>query len=328
MIRWLVAFLIAALSTMPAAAHVTELAVLSVQDRAPGAGGFGDGRYMVGWEMKPSSEFGATLQPIFPEHCVFDEPLLDCGDRGLVGQLGFEGIGQGQSAALFKVFGEGGVRVFTLTPAVPTALVAPDFDPTSWAGLAEIFGAYVQIGIEHILLGVDHLLFVLGLIWVARGGWMLVKCITAFTVAHSVTLVAVTFGWVGVPEVFVNAMIALSIAFIGVEVINAHRGEQTVTLRHPWAVSFGFGLLHGFGFANALIQLGLPDGAIPVALLAFNVGVEVGQLAFVFAVLALGWAYAVMRVTWPAWGRLIPAYVIGGLGAYWFIDRTATLIGA
>lgn len=312
----------------PAAAHVTELAVLMVDDRGGGAGTAGDGRYSVRWEMKPNTDYGAGLEPIFPPQCAYEAPVLDCGEAGLVGRLGFEGIGDGQSAALFKIRDQhGGIRVFTLTPAAPYAEVHPSFDATSWAGLAEVFVAYLQIGIEHILLGIDHLLFVLGLVWIARGRWMLVKTITAFTLAHSVTLVAVTFGWVGVPEVFVNALIALSIVFIGVEVIHAHRGRSTVTLRHPWAVSFGFGLLHGFGFANALVQLGLPEGAVPTALVAFNVGVEIGQLGFVFAVLALAWAYRVMRVGWPVWGRLAPAYAIGGLGALWFFQRTAVLIG-
>ncbi|MCG8443013.1 MAG: HupE/UreJ family protein, partial [Caulobacterales bacterium] len=184
------------------------------------------------------------------------------------------------------------------------------------------------IGVEHILLGVDHLLFVLGLMWISRTRWMLLKTITAFTLAHSVTLGAVTFGWVGVPESFVNAMIALSIVFVAVEVMNARAGRSTLTLRHPWAVSFFFGLLHGFGFANALINLGLPDAAVPLALLAFNIGVELGQIAFVFGVLALAWSYRVMRVAWPSWSQVAPAYAIGGLAAFWFYQRVEILLGA
>ncbi len=328
MIRLAIALLAILLAPLPAQAHVTELAVLKIHDGGPVGGVMGDGRYTVTWELKPNTEFGAALEPLFPEQCVFEEPVLDCGDRGLTGRLGFEGIGEGQSAAMFKVIDAAGTRVFTLTPAAPTARISPAFRADSWAGLAEIAIAYLQIGIEHILLGVDHLLFVLGLIWIAQGRWMLIKTVTAFTVAHSVTLGAVTFGYVGVPEIFVNAMIALSIVFIGVEVIHAHRGESTLTLRHPWAVSFFFGLLHGFGFANALVALGLPEDALPVALVAFNLGVEIGQLAFVLAVVALAWAYRVMLVSWPGWARLVPAYGIGALGAFWFLDRTATLFGA
>jgi len=316
-----------ALAAAPATAHVTEIAVLSISQVASGPEGGAGGRYRLTWEMKPNTEKGADLEPILPEHCAREGVEIDCGAKGLVGEIGFEGIGAGQSAAMFKIRGaDGAVQVYTVTPANPTAQVSPSFDAGSWEGRAQILVAYLQIGIEHILLGVDHLLFVLGLIWVATGRWMLLKTITAFTVAHSITLGAVTFGWVGVPEAFVNALIALSIVFIGVEVIHARQGRSTVTLRHPWAVSFGFGLLHGFGFANALVALGLPDQAIPLALLAFNIGVEIGQIAFVLAVIALGWAYREMRVGWPGWAQVAPAYAIGGLAAFWTIERVIVLV--
>ncbi|MEM6677356.1 MAG: HupE/UreJ family protein [Pseudomonadota bacterium] len=307
----------------PAArAHVTELAVISLH-------ALDEQRWTMTWEMRPSTDYGASLQPLFPEHCVLEGPVLDCGETGLVGALGFEGIGAGQSAAMFKLHDlDGGTRVFTLTPAEPTALVRPSFSAESWAGLLRVGYAYLQIGIEHILLGVDHLLFVLGLVWIARGGWQLFKTITAFTLAHTVTLGAVAFGHLGVSERYVNALIALSIVFVGIEIIKAHRGEATLTLRYPWAVSFLFGLLHGLGFATALVGLGLPESAVPMALLAFNLGVELGQIAFVLAVLMLGWAYHVMRVSWPSWSRLVPAYGIGAIGAFWFFDRVAVLMGA
>ena len=315
------ALLLGLLATSPQA-HVTELAVLSILD-------MGNGTYRIVWEAKPNTEIGSELEPIFPEHCVHSGAELDCGQDGLAGTIGFEGIGEGQSAALFKLRTTGGgLQVITLTPAQPTAEIRPDFDAESWAGLWSVFAAYLQIGIEHILLGIDHLLFVLGLLWISRGRWMLFKTITAFTLAHSVTLTAVTFGYVGVPEPFVNAMIALSIAFVGLEVINAQRGISTFTLRQPWIVAFLFGLLHGFGFANALVQLGLPEGAVPTALIAFNLGVELGQIAFVLLVLALAWAYREMRVHWPDWSRPIPAYAIGSVGAFWFFERTAILLGA
>lgn len=311
-----------ALAGPEARAHLSEVAVLQLNE-------LGNGRYTVVWELEPITPQGDRLEPTFPAHCTYEAPTLDCGTRDLVGELTFANIGSRQSAALFKITSlEGSTRVLTVTPAQPVAKVTPGFDASSWAGMAEIFAAYLNIGIEHILLGIDHLLFVLGLIWIARGRWMLFKTITAFTVAHSVTLGAVTFGWVGVPELFVNALIALSIVFIGVEVLHARAGRSTVTLRHPWAVSFGFGLLHGFGFANALIELGLPQDAVPLALLAFNLGVEVGQIAFVLGVLAMAWAYRVMQVHWPDWSRTVPAYAIGGLAAFWFLDRVSLLLGA
>ena len=305
-----------------AAAHSTALAVLRLNEIA-------EGRYTISWEIKPTLLAGEGLQPIFPPHCERDDALLDCGDEGLVGALGFQGLGAGSSAAMFKVKRLGAdTQVYTLTPASPTAQAVRNFDAETWAGRAEIASAYFIIGVEHIMLGVDHLLFVLGLIWVARTRWMLVKTITAFTVAHTFTLAAATYGWIGVPEAFVNAMIALSIAFIGVEVLKARAGEQTATLRYPWLVSFFFGLLHGFGFANALVELGLPAAAAPIALLAFNVGVEAGQIAFVFGVLALAWAYRVMRVTWPGWAQALPAYAIGGLAMLWFAQRVEILMSS
>ncbi|MEO1291543.1 MAG: HupE/UreJ family protein [Pseudomonadota bacterium] len=303
----------------PATAHVTELAVLRLTE-------VGEGRYTLTWEMRPTTPTGTGLQPVFPPHCTATPNLLDCGAEGLVGRLGFEGIGAGQSAAMFKIRDlEGSTQIYTVTPANPVVTVSRSFDASSWEGMTEIALAYTAIGFEHILLGIDHLLFVLGLIWIARGRWMLLKTITAFTVAHSVTLAAVTFGWVGVPEVFVNAMIALSIVFIGVEVLYARQGRSTLTLRHPWAVSFVFGLLHGFGFADALVALGLPETAVPLALLSFNIGVELGQIAFVLIVLALAWAYRVMRVRWPDWAHVAPAYAIGSLAALWFYQRVEVL---
>lgn len=305
-----------------ARAHVTELAVLKVTEIAKGA-------FRITWELKPNTDITANLEPIFPPHCKREDLTLDCGEKGLVGALSFEGIGQGQSAAMFKLsFRDGSTQLHTLTPSRPIVQVSENFSVASWEGLQQIGLSYLSLGVEHIMLGIDHLLFVLGLIWISRSSWMLFKTITAFTVAHTVTLGAVTFGWVGVPENFVNAMIALSIVFIGVEVLHARQGRSTVTLRNPWAVSFFFGLLHGFGFANALLALGLPEQAVPLALVAFNLGVEIGQIAFVFGVLALAWAYRAMRVFWPQWSVAAVAYVIGGVGALWFFQRTVTLLTA
>lgn len=318
----LAAALFAFLAASAAQAHLTDVAVLKLS-------ALDDGRFTVRWELEPNKDRETPLLPIYPPQCVYAQPMLDCGEEGLAGELGFDGIGDGQAAAMFKIEDRSGaVRVYTLTPSSPTAEIRPAFDAGSWAGLAEVFSAYAAIGFEHILAGVDHLLFVLGLIWIARGGWMLFKTITAFTVAHSLTLAAASFGWVGVPETFVNALIALSIVFIGVEALKAQAGGTSLTLRHPWAVSFGFGLLHGFGFATALIDLGLPSEAAPIALFAFNVGVELGQIAFVLLVFALVWSCRVMAVRWPRWSIRVPAYGIGCLASLWFFQRVALMIGS
>ena len=188
--------------------------------------------------------------------------------------------------------------------------------------------AHLRLGVEHILLGVDHLLFVLGLLLIVPSRAMLVKTITSFTLAHSLTLAVATLGYAEAPMLPLNAAIALSILFLGPEVVRARRGGTSLTLRHPWIVAFAFGLLHGFGFATGLTAMGLPRAEIPLALLLFYVGVEIGQLAFVGLVLALERAFAVLEVRWPAWARAVPGYVVGSLGAYWTIERTALLLRA
>src|SRR5215471_4675292 len=156
-----------------------------------------------------------------------------------------------------------------------------------------------------------------GVIWRCGRGWMLVHTITAFTVGHSLSLAAATFGWVGVPERPLNAAIALSIVFVGVEIVKLQRGQIGLTARYPWVVAFAFGLLHGLGFATALTTLGIPQTTLPFALLFFNIGVELGQLAFVFVVLALMWAHRRMQATLPRWGDALPAYGIGSIAAFW-----------
>jgi hypothetical protein len=167
---------------------------------------------------------------------------------------------------------------------------------------------------------------VLGLLLIVRDRWMLVKTVTAFTVAHSITLAVATFGIATVPPLPLNAAIALSILFLGPEIVRRWRGETSFTIRHPWVVAFGFGLLHGFGFASGLAQLGLPRGEIPLALLLFNVGVELGQLAFVLVILLLERAFRQLEIHWPILVQRLPGYAVGTLGAFWTIQRVAILV--
>ena len=164
---------------------------------------------------------------------------------------------------------------------------SPQFTVEAPAGTGEVAWSYLVLGVEHILGGVDHLLFVLALLLIVRGGKRILITVTAFTVAHSITLVAATLGWVHVPGPPVEAMIALSIVFVAAEIVRGLQGKPGLTARAPWIVAFSFGLLHGFGFAGALAEVGLPQKAIPVALLTFNVGVELGQLIFVALVVAV-----------------------------------------
>jgi len=185
---------------------------------------------------------------------------------------------------------------------------------------------FLRLGIEHILTGVDHLLFVLGLLLIVRGRWTLLKTITAFTLAHSITLAIATLGWANAPAPPLNAAIALSILFLGPEMVRVRRGETSLAILHPWVVAFSFGLLHGFGFASGLVALGLPRSEIPLALLFFNVGVELGQLFFVGIVLLLMRSFRLLEIRWPRWAGWFPAYLVGSLGAYWTLQRTVMMI--
>ena len=201
----------------------------------------------------------------------------------------------------------------------------PWLDFTGSMATAEVARAYTLHGVQHILYGVDHLLFVFGLLLIVSRRWMLIKTITAFTVAHSITLAIATLGAVQVAPGPLNACIALSILFLGPEIVKSWRGESSLTLRHPWLVAFLFGLLHGFGFASALIDAGLPRSVLPLALLTFNVGVEIGQLAFVAMILLLMRSLRQLQFIWSNWAYKIPGYTVGSLGALWTIQRVVAL---
>lgn len=246
---------------------------------------------------------------------------ISTGGQGLVGS---EIVVHGLQATMLDVlvrieFHDGRTVTHLLRPSAPSFVV-----PGPEGGGAPV-ATYGLLGVEHILLGVDHLLFVLCLLLLVRGIGPLVKTITAFTLAHSITLGLATLGYVHISIAPVEAVIALSILFLASEVVKLQRGFPGLTSRHPWLVAFTFGLLHGFGFAGALSEVGLPAGDIPLALLLFNLGIEAGQLLFVAAVLA---AMALLRAfITPSspWVKSVPIYLIGCTAAYWFIARTATL---
>jgi hydrogenase/urease accessory protein HupE len=185
---------------------------------------------------------------------------------------------------------------------------------------------YLWLGVQHIAMGPDHLLFVLGLVLLVRDRWRLVGTITAFTLAHSVTLAAAALEVVRLPVDAVEAVIALSLVCLAVELVHAERGRCGLMARVPWAVAMAFGLLHGFGFASTLLDVGLPPGDVPMALLAFNVGVEMGQVAFVLLVLPVLATWRELVREPPAWARLVPAYGIGTLAMYWVAERVAVAL--
>ena len=253
---------------------------------------------------------------------LLERRLIETDGAGLAGRrVELVGLQATITDVLVRVRLRDGTRTTTLVhPSQPWIEVAAP------RGLPAVAAGYVVSGVHHILLGVDHLLFVLGLLLIVRDRVMLVKTISAFTVAHSITLAIATLGGASVPAPPLNAAIALSILFLGPEIIRAWRGETSFTLRHPWVVAFAFGLLHGFGFASGLTTMGLPGSEIPLALLMFNLGVELGQLLFVAIILLLERAFRVLQVRWPRAVEMLPAYAVGSLGAYWTIQRVALLL--
>ncbi len=213
---------------------------------------------------------------------------------------------------------DGTSRVSRLTSSAPSFVVpeAPIWQQTA--------ATYLGLGVEHILLGIDHLLFVLALLLLVRGLRQVLLTITAFTLAHSITLAAATLGWINVPQTPVEAVIALSIVLVAAELVHRERGRTSLAQQWPWVIAFTFGLLHGFGFAGALNEIGLPQQAIPLALLFFNVGVEIGQILFIVAVYA-AWALSrrlLVGLPKPI-TRYGPACITGTLATYWTKERIA-----
>ncbi len=327
----LLLILLGGLSHGPAAqAHDSRPAYLELNETAPG-------RYEVLWRTPISAGMHLPVVLKFPDGArnitapspkeftgmLLERRWIDAGNDGLAGKrIEFVGL----QATITDVL----VRVRTLDGTHTTTLVHPSQPWIKMAaphGIAAVAAAYLMYGFEHIMYGTDHLLFVLGLMLMVQDLWMLLKTITAFTLAHSITLAAATLGYVHVPSPPLEAAIALSIMFVGVEVLRSLRGETSLTLRQPWLVAFAFGLVHGLGFASGLASLGLPEGDIPVALLMFNVGVEAGQLSFVAVMLLLVRCFDLLNIHWPRPARMAPAYVVGSVGAFWTIDRIVAMIG-
>jgi hydrogenase/urease accessory protein HupE len=248
---------------------------------------------------------------------------IDAGPNGLAGKrIEFAGL----QSTITDVL----VRVETLDGRSWTAIAHPS---QPWVDLAtpqtwiEVAGTYVMQGVRHILFGADHMLFVLGLLLIVRDRWMLLKTVTAFTVAHGLTLAIATLCYASAPVMLLNVAIAFSILFLGPEIVRSWRGETSLTIRNPWLVAFLFGLLHGFGFASALTSAGLPRSDLPPALVSFNMGVEIGQVSFILLVVLLERSFRQLEIRWPRWVEALPGYAVGSLGAFWTIQRTAMLFG-
>jgi hydrogenase/urease accessory protein HupE len=243
---------------------------------------------------------------------------------GLTGQtVRIDGLPATVTDVLVRVErSDGTTQVTRLLPSAPSFVVQES------AGAREVARTYLVLGVEHILLGIDHLLFLLALLLVVKGVRRVIATVTAFTLAHSITLAAATLGLVSVPGPPVEAVIALSIVFVAAEIVHSANGRPGLTRRWPWLVAFTFGLLHGFGFAGALGEIGLPQNAIPLALFFFNVGVELGQMLFVGVVTIAAGLIGRVRAVRPRWIEMAPAYAIGGVATFWALQRVAALGGS
>jgi hydrogenase/urease accessory protein HupE len=306
-------------------AHEIRPALLEIVERS-------EGWYEVTWKVPMRGNARLAIQPVLPESLTrIGEPagrvvpgawiermtLKSDGAPLAGGSIRIDGLSTLQIDTVLRINLANGVsHSAILRPSSPTFVIPAQ---PSNLGLA---WSYFLIGVKHILEGVDHLLFILGLLLIVRSTSMLIKTITAFTVAHSITLAIATLGYATTPLPPLNVLIALSILFLGPEIVRVWRGQTSVTIRHPWVVAFAFGLLHGFGFASGLSMIGLPSHEIVLSLLMFNIGVEAGQLFFVAVILAMLKSFQVLEFRWPRWAELAPGYAVGSLGAFWTIQRT------
>jgi hypothetical protein len=293
-------------------AHELKPAVLSLKEIEAG-------RFELSWKPPVDQrELRVPVRPRFPEHCQASARQLACGERGLTGAIRFEGL----EASVYRVvvqivWLDGTTRAELVSGAHPELTVQSVGRGANLGELVPLAKAYIELGVEHILTGFDHLLFVLGLLILVGSGKRLIWTITAFTLAHSVTLALGVLGFLVVPRGPVEAVIALSILLVAVE---CSRAQSSITRRAPWAIAFGFGLLHGFGFAGALSEIGLPPGQIPLALASFNIGVELGQLAVIAIAIVL--ARLAIRLHERARELERPVvYLMGTAAAFWTIER-------
>ncbi|MBV9948168.1 MAG: HupE/UreJ family protein [Myxococcales bacterium] len=299
----------------PADAHQIRPAVLALREVSPG-------RFAMHWSPpSDGTRVRDDLQPRFPDHCRREsETLLDCGERGLAGAIRFDGAAGASGGVSVDIEWFRGPRELRLASGdPPVLLVSGTPSRASFAERARLARSYAAMGVEHILSGADHLMFVAGLLLFVRSLRRLLLTITSFTVAHSVTLAASALNLVHAPRAPVELCIALSILLLAVE---ATRARPTWTHRAPWIVAFVFGLLHGFGFATALTEVGLPPQHVPLALASFNAGVEAGQL---LAVAGLGLAYRAIVRSARAGERVqeLAAFALGTASVYWCFERAA-----
>jgi hydrogenase/urease accessory protein HupE len=290
--------------------------------------------FAVLWKVPQKSGQKLSLRPRFPDRCTnktsaisqvingatLQRWYIHCVENIVGQQISIEDINNSNTDVLLRLkWLDGSSSTVILKPASQFYTI-PEKSTT-----ADIASTYLRLGTEHILLGVDHLLFVFALLLIVNSARRLIVTITSFTLAHSITLGAATLGFVHVPQQPVEAVIALSILFLAVELVHGQQGRKGAAAKWPWLIAFLFGLLHGFGFAGALAEIGLPQQAIPLALIFFNLGVEMGQLVFVVAALSVGWA--LRQLNQPSLlekAKTAAIYSIGSLSSFWIFERIST----
>jgi hydrogenase/urease accessory protein HupE len=300
-----------------ARAHPIDAATLTLKEIEAG-------RFVVHFQAGSGTlqQQVGTTPAVFPKACALAGTSLTCGPSGLVGTIEFPWLEGTTTRLMVEIEWLDGTRLLRIATAGARTLTV--YGGTGGVtSLKPVVVDYTGLGVEHILTGFDHLLFVVALTLLVRRRRPLVLTITAFTVAHSLTLAATVLGLVTVAPAPVEAAIALSIVLVCAE---CARGTDSVTRRAPWLVAFTFGLLHGMGFASALMDIGLPEKHIPAALLCFNLGVELGQLAVIAVVLAVRALALRLRLGRPALGRGV-IYAMGATAAFWSLDRLAAVFG-
>jgi len=311
-----------------AAAHELRPAYLAMQELAAN-------EFSVLWKVPALGDMRLGLYIRLPETCTpkadptksiegaaYIERWTAICRGGLSGrEIFIDGLRATLTDALARIeYRDGSVEIARLTPEAPSFIVAGS--QSGW----QVARTYFLLGVDHILSGLDHLLFVFALILLIHDRWMLAKTITAFTLAHSITLAGASLGYFSLPQKPVEATIALSIAFVASELVKMKPGERRLSEAYPWVVAFAFGLLHGFGFAGALKEIGLPQPDVPLALLTFNLGVEAGQLLFVAAVLIVFKAGSALVTIRLAQARFAAAYLIGTVAMLWVVARLAGFV--
>lgn len=312
-----------------AAAHRLAPALLELVEASPG-------RFDVVWKTPLQQPVGSEVRPELPESCravaageasreatgLVLRSTVECGASGLVGRtVAVRGLETSGTNALVRIVLADGRRIQAVLHSGEPELRVPERQD-----VFQVARDYGRLGSEHILSGFDHLLFVFGLVLLVAGTRALLYTVTAFTLGHSVTLSFAVLGFVAFPSALVEVVIALTILALALELARPDPPKPSWMRRAPWAMAFGFGLLHGLGFAGALAEVGLPTAEIPAALLAFNVGIEVGQIAFVLLVLVLRRGFASVIAAAPGWALRAPAYGMGGLAVYWCLDRSLGLL--